>query len=101
MKINIYVNWDNREVLTETAYKAKVAEIKNDETNYDDYKDDCLSEEIGDYIQFTLDKVPTILNVFNLTEEDKKNIFNNLRKNYEKQVEDDMETDWEEIEIDV
>lgn len=101
MTINVFINWNDREILTETEYKAKLAEIKNDEINYEDYKDDCLSEEIDDYITYTLDKAPTILNAFNLTDEDKKNIFDNLRKNYEKQVEDDMETDWEEFEIEV
>ncbi len=101
MTIKVFINWGEREVLTETAYKAKLAEIKNDENNFDDYKDDYLTDEIDDYIRYTLNRVTNTLNVFNLTEKDRKNIFDNLRKNYEKQVEDDMETDWEEFEIEV
>ena len=101
MTIKIFVNWHDEEVLTETAYKAKVAEVKSDENNFDDFKGDYLADEIDDYIKYTLHKTPNTLNIFNLTEKDKKNIFDNLRKNYEKQVEDDMETDWEEFEIEV
>lgn len=101
MKINIYVNWDNREVCTETEYKAKLTELKNDEVNFEDYQNDYLTDEIDDYIRYQLNRVTNTINVFNLTEEDRKNIFDNLRKNYEKQAEDDMETDWEEFEIEV
>jgi hypothetical protein len=101
MTTKIFINWEDRDVLTETAYKAKVAEAKSDEINFDDYKDDFLKDEIEDYIKYTLHKIPNAENIFNLTDKDRKNILDNLRKNYEKSIEDDMETDWEEFEIEV
>ena len=101
MTIKVFINWDKQEVLTETAYKAKMVEVKADEDNFEDYVNDWLEDEIDDYIKFTLHEIPRASTIFNLDEDDRQKIMGNLRKSYEVQCEEDMEHDWEEFEIEV
>ena len=101
MTIKVFINWDKQEALTETAYKAKMAEVKADENDLEEYVNDWLEDEIEDYIRYTLHETPRASIIFNLDEDDRQKIMENLRKNYEIQVEEDMEHDWEEFEFEV
>ena len=101
MTTKIFINWDKQEVLTKTAYQAKVAEVKSDKNEFDDFKCDWLADEVENYIRYTLKKSLNTETIFNLTDEDKQKIYEELHRNYERSVEEDFETDWEEFEIEV
>ena len=100
MKVNIYVNWREEELITEKEYKEKIKEVKEDKGNFDDYKNDYLN----DYIEEFIDKSPYAKNfetVFNFTEAERQKILDEIKTGYEVQVEEDFSDDWEEVEIDI
>ena len=100
MKIIVYVNWRDEEIITEKEYKEKLKEIKNDKENFDDYK----SSYLNDYIEDFIDKSPYAKNfetVFNFTKAERQRILDEVKEGYENQVEKDMNDNWEEVEIDI
>lgn len=100
MKVIIYVNWREEEIITEKEYKEKIKEIKKDKENFDDYKS-CY---LNDYIEDFIDRSPYPLSfetVFNLTETERQKILNDIREGYENQVEEELSEEWEEVEIDI
>ena len=100
MKVIVYVNWRDEEIITEKEYKEKIKEIKEDKENFEDYKNSYLNDYIEDFI----DKSPYpkyFETVFNFTEVERRTILDDVKEGYENQVEQDMEDDWEEVEIDI
>ena len=100
MKVVIYVNWNENEIITEKEYKEKIKEIKKDKEIFNDYKSTYLSEYIEDFI----DKSPYPKNfetVFNLTEAEREKILEEVKEGYEAQVEEEISDEWEEVEIDI
>ena len=100
MKVVIYVNWRENEIITEKEYKEKIKEIKNDKENFDDYKNGYLSDYIEDFI----DKSSYAKNfetVFNFTEAERQKILDEVKEGYEVQVEETLSDEWEEVEIDI
>ena len=100
MKVVVYVNWREEEIITEKEYKAKIKEVKEDKENFDDYRVSYLNDYIEDFI----DASPYIKNfetVFNFTEADRQKILEDIREGYENQVEEELSEEWEEVEIDI
>lgn len=100
MKVNIYVNWRDEEIITVKEYNEKIKATKQDKENFNDYKSCCLS----DYIEEFIDRSPypkTFETVFNLTEAERQKILNEIKEGYETQVEEDYSDEWEEVEIDI
>lgn len=100
MKVIVYVNWQDEEIITEKKYKEKIKEIKNDKANFEDYKDSYLNDYIEDFI----DKSPYIKNfetVFNFTEAERQKILDEIKEGYEIQAEEDLSEEWCEVEIDI
>lgn len=100
MKVIVYVNWKDEEIITEKDYKEKIKEIKKDKENFDDYK----SSYLNDYIEEFIDSSPYVKNfetVFNFTETERQKILDEIKEGYEIQVEEDLSDEWEEVEIDI
>ena len=100
MKVIIYVNWKDEEIITEKEYTEKLKEVKKDKENFDDYK----SSYLNDYIEEFIDRSPYPKNfetVFNLTEAERQKILDEIKEGYEAQVEEDFSEEWEEVEVDI
>ena len=100
MKVIVYANWEEEEIITEKEYKEKIEEIKTDKENFNDYK----SSYLNDYIEEFIDNSPYPLSfetVFNLTEAERQKILDEIKKGYETQAEEDLSEEWEEVEIDI
>ena len=100
MKITLYIDWREEKILTEKDYNAMVEETKSNEDDFEDYKNDCLE----DYIEDFLDEKRyhrTFETIFNLSDSDKKEILDNVRKGYLTQVEQDFAEDYDKITIEV
>ena len=100
MKVNVYVNWRDEEIITEKEYKAKLKEIKEDKDIFDDYKGFYLNDYIEEFIDNSC-YIKNLETVFNFTEAERKEILNEIKEGYENQVEEDMNDDWEEVEIEI
>ena len=100
MKVIVYVNWSEQEVITEKEYKEKIKEVKKDKENFNDYKSSYLEDYIEDFIKSS-HYPKTFETVFNLTEAERKKILDEVREGYETQVEEDLSEEWEEVEIDI
>ena len=100
MKVTIYVNWDEEEIITEKEYKERLKEAKKDKENFEDYKSSYLNEYIEEFIDRS--SYPrNFETVFNLTEAERKKILDEVKEGYENQVEEDFSDEWEEVEIDI
>ena len=100
MKITLYIDWRGEKILTEKDYKTELERAKNDENGFEDYKIDRLE----DYIEEYLDEKGcghTLETVFKLSNNEKKEILDNVRKGYFAQVECDLTDDFEKITIDI
>ena len=100
MKINIYVNWRDEEIITEKEYKEKIKEVKKDKENFDDYKSSYLNDYIVDFINKS-SYARNFETVFNFTETERQKILDEIKEGYETQVEEDFSDEWEEVEIDI
>jgi hypothetical protein len=100
MKVIIYVNWTEEEIITEKEYREKIKEVKKDKENFDDYKNSYLEDYIEDFIKRS--SYPKNLEtVFNFTEAERQKILDEIKEGYEVQVEEDLSDEWEEVEIDI
>ena len=100
MKVIVYANWREEEIITEKEYKEKIIEVKKDKENFNDYKGAVLNDYIEDFI----DSSPyplTFETVFNLTETERQKILDEIKEGYENQVEEELSEEWEEVEIDI
>ena len=100
MKVIIYINWKEEEVLTEKDYKEKIKEFKKDKENFDDYKSAYLNDYIENFIHES-SYVSNFETVFNFTETERQKILDKIKKGYEIQVEEELSEEWEEVEIDI
>ena len=100
MKVIVYVNWRDEEIITEKEYKEKFEELKTDKEYFKEYKSCYLNDHIEDFI----DKSPYINSfetVFNFSEAERQKILDEVKEGYENQVEEDMNNEWEEYEIEI
>ena len=100
MKVVIYVNWRENEIITEKEYKEKIKEFKNNKENFDDYKSGYLSDYIEDFIDRS-SYIKNFETVFNFTETERQKILDEVKEGYETQVEEELSEEWEEVEIDI
>lgn len=100
MKVVIYVNWRENEIITEKEYKEKIKEFKNNKENFDDYKSGYLSDYIEDFIDRS-SYIKNFETVFNFTEAERQKILDEVKEGYEAQVEEELSEEWEEVEIDI
>ena len=100
MKITLYIDWRGEKILTEKDYKTELERAKNDENNFEDYKIDCLEDYIEEYLN-EKGYSRTFETVFKLSNSEKKEILDNVRKGYIAQVEHDLTEDFEKITIDI
>lgn len=100
MKVKVYVDWRNEEIITEKEYKDRVAVAKANKQGYGYYKSDYLSE----HIEIWLDEhhcTHTLDSVFNMSEEERKEVLDMCRKGYEECIDSDFESDWDEVEFEI
>lgn len=100
MKITLYIDWRGEKILTEKDYKTELEKAKVNKDDFEDYKIDCLE----DYIEEYLDEkgyCNTLKAVFDLFDNERKEILDNVRKGYLAQVEQDLAEDYEKITIDI
>ena len=100
MKVNIFVDWHEEEILTEKEYKERLDKVLADKEQYRDYECDYLEEHIEEW----LDEhhcSRTFKNVFHFSEEERKEILDVCRKGYEETVKQNFSEDWDEIEIEI
>ena len=89
MKVKVYVNWYNREVINEKEFEKKVEETTQD------YKEDkCFFDEwLNDHYSAN--------EVWNLNEEERKEVQKDFLIRCEELGVRDVREDWEEEEIEV
>lgn len=95
MKIKIYVNWDEGEILTEKEFdvfkKDKVADILGDEYNRAEYINDYLRDEKGyDYADLLF-----------MDEEDRREVEDLAIKYLAECVGEELDKEFKEIELEV
>lgn len=89
MKIKVYVNWYSRKVINEKEFKEKVEEA------YKDYKKD------EDFFGESLNDLYSAYEIWNLNEEQRKEVRSNYLIKCEELAEKDVRGDWEEKEIEI
>lgn len=100
MKITIYINWTEEKILTEKDYKANLEEAKSDKDGFENYKSSYLEDYIEEYLEEKGYR-RTFKAVFDLFDNEKKEILDNMQKGYLAQVEQDLAEDYEKITIDI
>jgi hypothetical protein len=100
MKVIIYVNWREEEIITEKEYKERLEEKKTNKQDFKRYVSDYLSDDIECYLREKGEPL-CYARVFNLTEEERKEILDGMRESFKNQVEEDFSEEWEDIEFDI
>lgn len=100
MKVIVYANWREEEIITEKEYKEKLEERKTNKHDFEEYVSDYLSDDIECYLR---DKGEWIdyARIFNLTDKERAEIIDGMRESFKDQVEQDLSEEWEEVEIDI
>ena len=101
MKIKVYVSWREEEVLTEKQREEKVKEWKASETNFEDFKAEWLNDKLETYVEEHYRYKEPYVAIFDLSDEERKAIIEELYKNYEEAVIDDFDREYEEFESEV
>ena len=100
MKVKVYVDWRNEEIITEKDYKDRLAEAKADKQDYGYYETDCLGEHIEDWLD-NHHCTHTLRDVFQMSERERKEVLDMCRKGYEEMVEQNFADDWDECEFEI
>ena len=100
MKVIVYANWREEEIITEKEYKERLEERKTDKSDFEEYVSDFLSDDIESYFEDKGERID-YARVFNLTEKERKEIIDGMRESFKNQVEQDLSEEWEEVEIDI
>lgn len=100
MKVIVYANWGEEEIITEKEYKERLEKDKKNKANFDDYKNSYLNEYIEDFIAKS-SYLRLFETVFNFTDAERQKILDEVKEGYENQIEEDFSSEWEEIEIDI
>ena len=91
--IAVYVNWREKEILTEEEYEkkvnARVEDILNDEERYEEWKEEYLESNYK------------ASEIFDLTEEEKKEILADIKSDILDWVTDDMGYSYDEVNLDI
>lgn len=100
MKVIIYVNWREEEIITEKEYKERLEEKKTNKQDFKRYVSDYLSDDIECYLRERQEPL-CYASVFNLTDKERAEILDGMREGFKNQVEEDFSEEWEDIEIDI
>ena len=100
MKVIVYANWREEEIITEKEYKKKLEERKANKYDFEEYVSDYLSDDIENYFEEKRERID-YARVFNLTEKERAEIIDGMRESFKNQVEQDLSEEWEEVEIDI
>lgn len=103
MKVKIFVDWSEREIMTEKQGEAELASQLNDKNNYEDYRGDYLDDIIKDWLddKKTVHCSEYYKKIFELSAEERAEIENKCRKDYEERIKEDFSNDWEEITLNI
>ena len=92
MKVKLYVCWRRKEIITEEKLEKIIAErqlgIREDK--------DCMAEEIDEFLERY-----NRYDIFSFTEKEKKKIIEQVQKNSDDWVRDDVLDEYDEIYVDV
>lgn len=100
MKVFVYANWREEEIITEKEYKKRLEERKTSKRDFEEYVSDYLSDDIESYLRDKRERID-YARVFNLTEKERAEIIDGMRESFKNQVEEDFSNEWEEVEIDI
>ena len=100
MRVIVYANWEEEEIITEKEYREKIKEMKKDKENFDDYKSTYFNDYIENFIHES-SYISSFETVFNFTETERQKILDEIKEGYETQVEEDLSYEWEKVEIDI
>lgn len=92
MKVKLYVCWRREEIITEKKLEKIIAERQLDRRE----DKDCMAEEIDEFLERY-----NRYDIFSFTEEEKKKIIEQVQKDSDKWVRDDVLEEYDEIYIDV
>lgn len=92
MKVRIYVDWRNEEILMEKDYEERTKLVEKE------FKQDCFLEYLECYLK---DEDFTLSDVFNFDKEEREEIKKRILERCEEQAERDMENDFEMITLDI
>ena len=103
MKIKVFVNWNDKEIISQKESEVKLASCLKDQDSYKDYHDTYLDDIIEEWLD---DKNEVHLSeyykkIFELSAEERAEIETKCRNRYEEQVKQDFSNDWDEVEIEV
>ena len=103
MKVKIFVDWRNQEIMNQKEGEAELASHLNNKDNYEDYRGAYWEDIIKDWLD---DKKEVHFSeyykkIFDLSAEERAEIEAKCRKNYEEQVKQDFSDDWDEVEIEI
>ena len=100
MKVIVYANWGEEEIITEKEYKKRLEEEKTNKYNFEEFVSNYLSDDIKYYLSNKRESIP-LARVFNLTEKERAEIIDGMRESFKNQVEEDFSNEWKEVEIDI
>lgn len=92
MKVKLYVCWGREEIITEKKLEKIIAERQLDRRE----DKDCMAEEIDEFLELY-----NRYDIFSFTEEEKKKIIEQVQKDSDKWVRDDVLDEYDEVYIDV
>lgn len=90
MKIKIYVNWQDEEILQEKDYQKRIEQKTEDYSENKDYFDEFLTDET-----YSLEQV------FNFTEDERKEIRKRFLEQCKDWAKDRIENDFEMITLEI
>ena len=92
MEVKIYVDWNNEEILTQKDYEERIKLVEKEIKQY------CFLENLECYLK---DEDFSLLDIYNLKEEEKKEIEKRVLEICKEQAEQDMEDDFKMITLDI
>ena len=92
MKVKLYVCWRRKEIITEEELEKIIAERQLERRE----DEECMAEEIDEFLERY-----NRYDIFSFTEEEKKKIIEQVQKNSDDWVRDDVLDEYNEIYVDV
>ena len=92
MKVKLYVCWRRQEIITEEELEKIIAERQLERRE----DKECMAEEIDEFLEQY-----NRYDIFSFTEEEKKKIIEQVQKNSDDWVRDDVLDEYNEIYVDV
>ena len=97
MKIKLYVDWKNGEILNAKEYEEEIAECAKDRED-DDYE---FGDFLDNYCDRNLHNSNRLAHLFNLSKEEREKILELWKEDCLETVRNNSNDDYEEIEIEV